>query len=792
MSIKNDHSTGDNYLDVRKILKLVRKNWYWFTISVIFFIGLAFAAGKVLKPKYLVSTSVYIKEDTGLEGQKAMEFMRSFNLFDQKMNHQNEMLILKSSPLIREAVEKLNLETAYYKKENFLDSEIYMKSPFVVMIDSLHPQIINTSFNVSFKEDGKFILSVKNKDYKIVNYHTGKSFLIEKEIDVEEEYFQSSVIESEDYKFRIFLKNGVDLKKIIGEQYSFKFFSKNQLVRELQEGLKVEPVNLEVSVVELSMKTQSRTKGIDFLHTLTQLYLHKNLERKNHLALNTISYINSQLNEIADSLSLAESRLEDFRASNQVINITTKASGVLERLRQLELGKETTQRTFNYYKYLDEYFQQGSDYSEIVVPSSMGITNLTLSELVKNLLILSKQRDDLIGRKQEKSPYLKNLDVEIKNLSKSIVENIRFSLEQLQRELNDYDKQIVVLEEQVENLPKTERQLVGIERKFQINDAIYTFLLQKRADAQIAKASNLPEHEIVEPARVIEKVFPDTKIHLVLAVFLGLLIPSLIITIRELIDDRIKNEDMLTDTYSNTPFLGTVIRNTESDEELVVHNSPVSAISETFRTIRTNLFFFIKREEHKTILVSSCIAGEGKSFIAFNLATSLATMGKKTIIVGYDMRKKGQFKSFEHNRRIGLSSYYVKDKVIDEIIQSSHIDHLDFIVPGVIPPNPLELIGTDMTTTLIEDLKKKYDYIVFDTPPVGVLSDGYLLMKHADVNLFVVREKFTRKQILNTVLQDVRQKEFKNFGLVLNASKMDGRRYRYDYYNKYNNSNDLS
>lgn len=791
MSIQNK-AIPDTHLDLKKVIKLAQKHWFWFVVSVVFFMVLAFVAGKVLKPKYLVSSSVYIKEDMGLEGQKAMEFIQSFSLFDQKMSYKNEMLILKSSPLIKEAVEKLNLETEYYLKENFLSKEIYKESPFIIMIDSLHPQIINTSFYIQFKEDGKFLLSANKNNYKAINYSTNKSYLTDKELDLEEEYFQSAEIEGDDYKFRVFLNSGVELNAIVGKQYSFKFLDKEQLVRQLQQGLKVDPVNPEVSVVELSVKTQSPDKGLDFLRTLTELYLNKNLERKNHLALNTISYINSQLSEIADSLNNAENKLENFRSSNQVININTKATSVLERLRQLELGKEISQRAFNYYKYLDEYFQQGSDFSEIVVPSSMGVTNLTLSELVKNLLILSKQRDDLIGRKQQKSPYLKNLEVEIENISNNITENIKFSKEQLHRELNDYNIQIKELEKQVEKLPKTERQLVGIERKFQINDAIYTFLLQKRAEAQIAKASNLPEHEIVEPARVIAKVFPDTKIHFVLAIFLGFILPALILTISELVDDRIKNEEMLTEEFANTPFLGTVIRNTEGNQEMVVHNLPSSAISETFRTIRTNLFFFMKGEEHKTILVSSCIAGEGKSFVAFNLATALATLGKRTIIVGYDLRKKGQFKPFEYNRLAGLSSYYIKDKTIEEIIHTSHIENMDFIAPGVIPPNPLELIGNEMTTELFHYLKDNYDYIVIDTPPVGVLSDGYLLMKHADVNLFVVRERFTRKQILDTVLHDIKQKGFLNVGLVLNASKMEGRKYRYDYYNSYNNSKEVS
>ncbi len=785
MSIHNT-SSSDKYIDVKKVLTQLLKNWIWYAISIAVCIIVAFVSVKIVQPKYLISSSIYIKEDMGMEGQKAMDFIQSFSLFDQKNDYQNEMLILNSSPLIRQTIEKLNLETEYYEKSNLINKEVYKYSPFIVMIDSLHNQIINTPFHIVFKEDGKFILSAEKKEYAYVNYSKGKKVFTENTLNIEGEYFQSNVIEGEDYKFRIFLNENIDLSKIAGKEYSFMFFDKESLVRRYQSLLEVEPVNPEVSVVAISLRISSRQKGVDFIRTLTEIYLQKNLERKNHLALNTIDYINDQLEQISDSLSFAESKLESFRASNQVMDINTKAARVLERLQQLEIEKSTTERAYNYYKYLDEYFQQGDDYSEIVVPSSMGVTNNTLNEFIRDLLILSNQRDDLIDRNQQKSPYLKNLEVKIENLRNSIVENIRFSKESLKREMDKFGDQIKQLEKQIESLPKTERQLVGIERKFQINDAIYTFLLQKRAEAQIAKAGNLPEHEVVEPARVLAKVYPNPKIHFMFAIFMALLIPTLILIVKDFIDDRIKNEDAITDNYNDIPFLGTIIKNANEKQKLIVHDDPKSVIAETFRTIRTNLFFFMKKEEHKTLLVSSCIAGEGKSFVAFNLAASLAALGKKTIIVGFDLRKKGQFSEFDHNAKVGLSSYYLQDKTIKEIIKPSQAKDLDYISPGVIPPNPLELIGNKMTDELFLFLKKEYDYIVVDTPPVGVLSDGYLLMKHSDVSLFVVREKYTGKHILNSVLKEIKQKGFQNIGLLLNGSRMEGRRYRYDYYTNYN------
>ncbi len=786
MSIKNNVD-NDSYLDLRRVFGHLLKNWMWFALSLIFLSLLAVVSLKVLKPKYLVSSSVYIKDDNRLGGQKAVEFMQSFSMFDQKSNFKNEMLILNSSPLIRQAIKILNLETEYYMVGTFMNHEIYKDSPFVVVIDSLHNQIVDTNYELTFKEDGKFTLSLNEKDYKIFNYEEAKGYPTTKQIDLKEEFFQSTVIEGEDYKFKIYINSDVNLKNMAGNVYSFKFLDTENLVRQYQTNLIVNPVNLEVSVVQLSLKLESPEKGVDFIHALTDLYLQKNLERKNHLASNTIAFINGQLDEISDSLSFAESNLEKFRSTNQVMDINTKAMRVLERLQQLEIQKSSTERAYNYYEYLDDYFKQDDDYSKIVVPSSIGLTNTTINEFIRDLLILSNQRNDLVSRNQQKGPFFENLQIKIENLRNSIVDNISFSKESLKREVEKFGDQIKELEKQVESLPKTERALVGMERKFKLNDAIYTFLLEKRAEAQIAKAGNLPEHEIVEPARVMEKVFPNTKIHFLMAIFLGLLLPAIVLVIISVVDDRVKNEQELSERFSDTPFVGSVVKKDEKDGSLVMHNNPTSIIAETFRSIRTNLSFFNEGGEHKTILVTSCVAGEGKSFVANNLAVSMANLGRKTVVIGYDLRKSGQFSDFKHDGKVGLSSFYVKDKSLEDIVNVSDIENLHFISPGIVPPNPLELIGSNLTAVLFERLRELYDCIIVDTPPIGVLSDGYMLMKYADVSLFVVRERFTHQKVLSTVMNEVRQKGFTNIGLVLNASKLEGKKYRYDYYNGYNN-----
>jgi len=773
----------DQYIDVKKVLRVLWKNWYFFVIAQVLFVLLAFMSGKIIAPTYEVASSIYIKENGGLESQKAMEFLQSFQLFDQKRNFQNEMLVLKSTPMIQETVEQLNLEVEFLIKEPLQTREIYTSSPFVVMYDSSHVQAIDVPFSISFLTDGKFIITANEHDFKVVDYKREKVSESTRELDLEATYFQAETIETEVCKFQVFINDPDELEHIVGHNYQFVFRDKARIVQQIQNNLNIAPENPEVSIVQIGLKTNSYAKGVDFVTTLTDLYLRKNLDRKNHFAFNTIAYINEQLEEISDSLSIAEKQLESFRSGNQVIDISSKAGRIFERLHQIELERSTTDRQLQYYQYLDEFFEDDDNLSDLVVPSSMGISDQTLNELIRDLIILVNQRNELIGKRQQKSPYLRNLEVQIESLKRPIIENINFSIGTLERALADLDEKISEMKRNLEALPKTERQLVGFERKFQLNDAIYTFLLQRRAEAQIAKASNLPEHEIVEPARLVRQVYPNNMINYGLAIFMGLLVPSLVIMIFQFFDDRVKDETAL-EPYKHLAFLGSIIKY-EGEQPDVMVKVPGEAIAETFRSLRTNLFFTLKGEGHKTILLTSCVSGEGKSFIALNLALSLSQLNKKVVLLGFDLRKRDQFKELVKDHEHGLTSLYVSQSSLDQIIQPSEYNNIDIIAPGIVPPNPMELISSPLTQEIFTDLRNRYDYIIVDTSPVGVVSDGFLLMQHADINLFVIRENYSRKPIVKSVIQEMEDKKIPKLGIILNASRMDNKKYRYKYYDQY-------
>ncbi|MGV8828190.1 MAG: GumC family protein [Breznakibacter sp.] len=771
---------SDAYLDVRKTVRTIARKWHWYLAAIIISFAGALIFNKLATPKYLVSASIYIKETGSPATEKAQEFMQNFMLFNQQRTYQNEMLVIGSSPLIKQAIQQLNMAVSYFQKEGFAYYEKYNLAPFRVVFDSLHSQPLNTDFNIEFLEDGQFTLKAKQKNITAYDYVNQKKIRTNDDIAIQQSGLPGEIIEGVHHRFRILITKAEALPWIAGKKFRFRFNDMKQLERQISEALTIEPANPEVSIVNISMKWPSAEQAVDFIDILTGIYLQKNLARKNHLANNTLKYISEQLSQIQDSLSFAEKKLERFRSSRQIMDIGNKTTRVLDRLQQLEVERTNLEREYKYYQYLETYFNNNTDLSDLVVPSSMGIADKTLNELIRDLILLVNQRNELIARKQQKSPYLKNLEIQIENLKKPILENIRFAVSTLGKNVGDIEQTIAKLKAEAGQLPETERQLIGFERKFQLNDGIYTYLLERQAEAQIAKSSNLPEHEMVEPARFMDIIFPNSRINYSLAIFLALMLPTLLIFGIDFFDDRIKSEDDLKD-YFKIPMAGHVTKS-ENAPAMTGQSQPNPLLAESFRTIRTNLSFFAKGNPLQTILVTSAISGEGKSFVARHLAAAYAQMGRKTILLGFDLRKGEQFKEVQHTEARTLSAFYLNQSNIEDIIVPLEQPNLFVIPTGVVPPNPLELITSEQTRQLLARLKEDFDHIIIDTPPVGIVSDAFLLMHYAQVNLIVTREKLSRKRIIQSILDDMADKQIGNLAFILNASSLANKKYQYKYY----------
>ena len=369
-----------------------------------------------------------------------------------------------------------------------------------------------------------------------------------------------------------------------------------------------------------------------------------------------------------------------------------------------------------------------------------------------------------------KNVQYQKINAEINSLKSQIEENIRSLKRVSTLTTNETNRQLNIFNTELNKLPSTQRNLINIERQFKFNDEIYTFLYQKRAEAEIARNSALPDHKIVDQARVAIKVYPKTALNLMIAILLGLLAPALYIFIRFQMNNLIESKADI-EKISKAPIIGYIPRIPENESKLVVFAKPKSQITESFRSIRTNLKYIVGKDKNQVILVSSAMPSEGKSIISMNLASVISLAGHKTVIVGYDLRKPKLHLLFNLKNNPGLSTYLIGKHTLDEIIQPTEFNNLDIIASGPIPPNPSELVDSEENSEFIKELKKRYDAVA--------------LTKESDINIIVVRSGLTNKNIFATTINDLEKRDKVKFNFIFNDISNSSSRYGYAGYGSY-------
>ncbi|HEX3008275.1 MAG TPA: polysaccharide biosynthesis tyrosine autokinase, partial [Bacteroidales bacterium] len=465
---------------------------------------------------------------------------------------------------------------------------------------------------------------------------------------------------------------------------------------------------------------------------------------------------------------------------------------IFSKLSQLESDKAVLVNQMKYYEYLQNYFRANKEATDLMAPSSMNVVDPLLTQLISQLLTLSAERATYMSSDNVKNPNLSTLEVQIKNIKKTIQENVVNNLNTLANSIKEIDYRTSRMTADISGMPKTQLQLLGIERKFKLNDAIFTYLLQKRSEAQIARAANMPDYEIVDPARIVSArvVAPKKIINYILALLASFLLSFTVILVKDYLNNRIIDKGDV-EAITNKPIIGYIYHNYKKSNT-VIADYPKSSISESFRTVRTNLQIMSRGISKQVILVTSSGSGEGKSFISTNLASVFALLGKKTVLVGFDLRKPAMYQDLGLNNLIGISSYLSNRALLEDIIQPTRIDNLDFIPAGPIPPNPIELIGSNVTKNLIFKLKEIYDYIIIDTAPIGVVTDAYFLMNYADLNIYVTRQNVTIKEMFGNTLKSLENNKITNIAILMNDVYLKSRAYVYGYDSKYYTESDES
>ncbi len=772
----------------------VLRYWYVLALFSVLMLVIAFFYVKYASKSYQLTSSIVLQTENknGAMGRGNNDLLRAFDFMVQDKNFNNEIFYLQSLPLILDVVKDMDIRISYYMRDQIIPQktdfglqDIYKNAPIIVVPDEGNSQPAGIRFHVDILNENRFFITAEGQNVELVDFNTDRVTGRVSNFEISGIYNFGATVANEHASFRILLNSNYRPEKFRGKDLFFEFNNLNRKVWAFKNGLKISAQGNESTLAHIRLQISNNVLGLDFLNKLIETYIERNFEEANLLANKTIEHIERQLGEISEDLSLSERQMQNLRLTRGVMNIDDKSQNVYSQIQTFENRKAEVQRRFNHFKQMEDYFGQFKDSLRILAPSALGLNDPVLNGLINELTTLNTEKQRMLGQDQTRNPRLATINIRIENLKEVIAENIDFSLKTTRSELNELSDRLDELNREFALLPGTQRELLDIERRFKLNDAVYTNLLERRIQAQIVKASSLPDAKIIEPPRSGGVAAPNAIIIYALFLVAGIVVPSGYIVGKKLIVNRLASKEDI-GIITNVGIAGS-IPSVPAKEKLVL-NYPKSSLAEAFYMLRSNLVYYLRGQNSKVILVTSTIPGEGKSFTAFNLATSFAFANSKCILVEFDLRKPSEVMSgFELDGIPGVSSYLINRAKLDEIIIKTDEPNLDLIQAGRIPPNPIALLSDPKTHELIEELKSRYDFVIIDTPPYGLLTDSFLLMNYADLTLYVTRLGYTKKNAFSNSMEDLRKKNVPNLYLLVNGEKESKITYGYKNYPYFKN-----
>lgn len=750
----------DNSIDLRKVLATMASNWYFFLIGITICLLMAFLYNSLLIPTYRVSATLLINEETkdNLIGED--QRLSGIRIGESIQNLDNQIMVLSSKTLIERTLRELDNGIEYYQKGPFNKLVLYPERPITVIAENADSLPREMEFKVRVLDSNTFILNSRPKG----------------EFEFKPNFSFGETIKLPEGSFSIERNNGNLTEKSRKRIIYFQCRDIEDIAEDYAKRIKVTAASKSGTIIRIGLDGTNKSLDIDFINKLLEIFVNNTLDKKNLEAVKTIAFIDDQLIGISDSLFITENKLQDFRAKNRVMNLSSQGQVIIDQAMRLENEKARIEIEANYYNYLADYLLKDNADEVPIAPATMGISDPGLTNLVEDLTELQGQ---LYSKSMgKKNPLQAQLNLRIRNTKEALRETLNGVMRANKLAQEEILSQIHTVNAQATALPVTERQLLGIERKFKLNDELYTFLLEKRAVAQIQKASNLPDNEIIDSARADSMPLKPKKALIYLfALFAGIVIPFFSILGSSLFNNKIRHpEDIL--RITNIPVTG-YIPHSSSKNGIPVFSDQNSSVTEAFRALRSRIKFMIQDAKAPVILVTSPTKEEGKTFTAINLASVYSMSGKKTIVIDFDLRNPSIHKEFDLNNVAGLSSWLVGNSELQDIIRKTGHENLAVIPAGPRPANPAELISLEKTETLIRLLKEQFDYIIIDSSPLGKVPDALHLASLADSTILVQRSNFSLQEMLRITIDDLKYSNINNVSITLNDLGSEYTRYGY-------------
>ncbi|QKJ64835.1 polysaccharide biosynthesis tyrosine autokinase [Flavobacterium sp. M31R6] len=767
-----DFSVFENQpsFDFKGFLIKILSYWKWFLLSVIIALMIAYQVNIRKEKIYGIETLISVKEETNPLFTSSTNLV--FNWGGASDQMQTISTTLQSRSHNELVVDKLQFYIDYLVQGEYNLVDAYGAVPFHLDIDKKQGQVVGNLIGIKFITENEYELRIPFEGTSVSLIHYSDN-----------SYSNTSIVEGEFVKkykvgqkvslpflnWTLQINDNPGLYK--GNEYFVRFNDFDGTVANYRS-INVRTDDKGSSIITLGMQGTNKARMVDYLNSTVKMLIKRQLDSKNQFATNTINFIDSTLVAMESQLKQTGDELKTFRKDKNIYDVEEGgATKFSDKILDFDVEKDAINRKIAYYNSLKSYLRNSVDYSKLPAPSVAGIEDPNIVVNVSKLIALSTQRSEMAyAVKSEK--IFRDFDNQMEAVKNVLLENITTAKTSVEYDLALVESKINQAESKIKRLPDDQQELIKIKRKYDLNDNIYSTFLQKRSEADIVKAANLSDIHFIDSAKDIGGglIGPKTGVNYVLALFLGFLLPLLVIVVIFFINNTIQNPDDIS-KLTSIPLIGIVGINKDNND-LAVFEKPKSALSESFRAIRSSLQFLYKKSNvagAKTLMITSSVSGEGKTFCSINIATVFALSEKKTVIVGLDLRKPKLFEEFNLNNTSGVVNYLIKQKSLDEIVNHTSVPFLDVIFSGPIPPNPSELIMSDGMKELIEELKTQYDYIILDTPPVGLVADSLELAQYCDVTLYIVRQNFTKKEMITLLNNRVNRGELHNTSIILNG-----------------------
>lgn len=773
--------------DFAVLYRTIILNWYWFILSLVICGGLGAIYLRYATPKYQSTAKLLIKDDdSNSKRGQSLQNMTNLGIISNSAGIDNEMEILTSHSIAEDAIRDLKLYVDYSTKGRIKDIILYRDQPLNVDIDRAHLEKLNQPVDLTITRNGTtYIVSGTYSVPTDENESEGPFSLNRKFTSLPATIATRAGIITISSNNGHSLHDGQTLKV---EVLSPKMAS-NKYVGELQ----VAQTSKTTSIAQLQLTDEVPQRSLDYLKQLAIVYNRQANEDKNIVALRTEKFINSRLQKINAELGKTEGQLQNYKQQNGMVELKLNAGNAVTNQNESELKLADIQTQIELFSTIAQEVESSSRNLSQVIPSNVGLDDQSSTSLINKYNELVLERNRLLRSASENSPVVEPLTAQIRELNGNIRRAISTARQNLQIQRDALAAQVSKFNEQVAETPQQERMLTQIGRQQEVKSGLYLMLLQKREENSISLAATADKGKLIDDPQLIGKISPKSAIIMLIALLLGLAIPALVIFLLQLFRYKIEGHEDVA-RLTKLPIIADVAiasNTAKGKADIVVHENQNNQMEEIFRSLRTNLQFML-HEGQKVVLFTSSTSGEGKTFTAANLSVSFGLLGKKVILVGLDIRRPRLAELFGINdHRHGITNLLVKDAptaadVQEQILPSGVNKNLDLLMAGPIPPNPAELIARSSLEAIIKALKDKYDYIMIDTAPVGLVTDTLQIARVADASIYMCRADYTPKSNFELINALANEKKLPNMAMVLNGIDMSKKKYGYYYgYGRY-------